>query len=123
MFGEKEIFNVPGDKEIKPETVEFFGNKEQRDKYFSKAEERVKESMKIAEEKFSGENEEWKKIVEYIEKEAENETDTNETAASAMSMFSDLSKDCFYTLYQAIILKLQLIDERETYVVKGETEK
>lgn len=99
-----------------------FKSEEDMNSHFTGMEERIKESMKNAKEKFSGEDEKWERIVEHIEKEAENETEIDDIIMSAKDIFSGLEEDCFYTLYQAILLKLQLIDEKKTYIVKKDSD-
>ena len=123
MFKEGEMPNASDDRKTKIETVEFFKNEEVREKHFMEGEKRIEENMKIARGKFSGEDEEWREIVDYIKKEAKNETDIGEMVISAKNMFSGLSEDCIYILYQAIILKLQLANEKKIYIVKKDSNK
>ena len=54
MFEKKKTFDVLDSEETKPKTVEFFDSEEQRDKHFTKMEDRIKKGMESAREKFGG---------------------------------------------------------------------
>ena len=115
MFKNKEMSNVPNNKETKPKEFSF-NSKKDGEKHIIGMEERSKERENKFREYFNGSDKEWESLLKVIEKKIEEKAEFEDIWISVEEQFKNLSYLSFLDFCAGFILEEQKIYEKERYV-------